>query len=105
MLMALDNQDKKDIAEAIAIGIANNSAQKQDHLNEVAFAKLSKDVEQLQKYLKLLWDWKKENEAVMTWARNFMDTYRNTVRIVVASGAITVIGLLIQVYYTLSKSK
>lgn len=101
----LDAQDRKDIAEVIASALSATSSAKQDHANEISFARLEKDVEQLKKDNDFLWTWKKENEAVLSWSRNFMDTYRNTVRIVVASGAITILGLLIQVYYTLNKGK
>lgn len=62
-------------------------------------------LKQLRSELDELWRWKKESEPILIWAKGFMETYKNTVRIVVASGAITVIGLLIQVYYTLNKGK
>jgi hypothetical protein len=101
----MDAQDKKEIVDLLAAAFATHQSHSQDVASEVLLAELKKDVEQLQKEMKLIWDWKKENEAVLSWARNFMDTYRNTVRIVVASGAITTIGLLIQVYYMLSKGK
>ena len=101
----MDEQDKKDIAAAIAAGVAASVLKKQDAANEVAFAKLEKDVEQLQKEFEVLWKWKTENEAVVLWARNFMDSYRRTVGVIVTSGVLTTIGLIIQLYYMLQKSK
>ena len=71
----------------------------------VAMAEAKIKIEQLRSEIDELWKWKKENEALLLWSRNFMDTYRRTVGTVVASGAITLIGLLIQLYYMLSKSK
>lgn len=71
----------------------------------VAAATLKVKFEQLRIEVDEMWKWKKENEAVLLWARNFMDTYRRTMGAVLVSGAITLIGLLIQVYYTLNKGK
>jgi len=101
----VDNVEKKEIADAIAAGVAAAVLKKQDSANEVAFALLTSDVKQLRLEVDELWRWKKENEAVILWARNFMDTYRRTMGAIIISGAITVIGLLIQVYYTLNKGK
>lgn len=101
----MDEQDRKTIADAIAAGVAASVLKKQDSANEVAFALLTSDVKQLRVEMDEFWRWKKENEAVILWARNFMDTYRRTMGAIVISGAITVIGLLIQVYYTLNKGK
>jgi len=101
----MDEQDRKTIADAIAAGVAASVLKKQDAANEVEFALLTKDVKQLRIELDELWRWKKENEAVLLWARNFMDTYRRTMGAIIISGAVTVIGLLIQLYYTLSKAK
>ena len=46
-----------------------------------------------------------QHEPVVIWSRNFMEQYRKVVGVVVASGLITLIGLLIQVYYLLQKAK
>jgi len=101
----MEEADRKEIADAIAAGLNATAAKKDAAAGEVAFAKLESRVDQAEKELKLLWEWKKENEALLLWARNFMDTYRRTVGVVVASGAITLIGLLIQLYYMLNKGK
>jgi hypothetical protein len=82
--------DEKD-KEAIALAVAHATA-------ELKLSQLRLEIDEL-------WRWKRDNEAVLLWARNFMDSYRKTMGVVVASGAITIIGLLIQVYYTLSKNK
>jgi hypothetical protein len=71
----------------------------------VAAATAELKLAQLRIEMDELWKWKKENEAVLLWARNFMETYRKTFGTVLASGAITIIALLIQLYYTLGKSK
>lgn len=71
----------------------------------VAAATLKVKVDQLRIEVDELWRWKKENEAVILWARNFMDSYRRTVGVIITSGAITLIGLLLQLYYTINKSK
>ena len=83
----MDEKDKEAIAAAVAAATA-----------EIAIKQLRLEVDEL-------WRWKKENEAVILWCRNFMDTYRRTMGVVITSGAITLIGLLIQVYYTLNKGK
>lgn len=101
----MDDQDRKDIAAAIAAGVAASVLKKQDAANEVAFALLHSDVRQLRIEVDEIWRWKKESDPVLLWARNFMDTYRRTMGAILISGAITVIGLLIQLYYTLSKAK
>jgi hypothetical protein len=71
----------------------------------IAAATLRVKFDQLRSEVDELWKWKKENEGVILWARNYMETYRRTMGTVLGAGAITIIGLLIQVYYTLSKSK
>lgn len=101
----MDENDKKEIADAIAAGVAASVLKKQDAANEVAFAKLEIKVEQLQKENELLWAWKKENEAVLLWSRGFMDNYKKVMTVVVTSGILTTIGLLFQLYYMLNKGK
>jgi phosphosulfolactate phosphohydrolase-like enzyme len=101
----VDENDKKEIADAIAAGVAASVLKKQDAANEVAFAKLEIKVEQLQKENELLWAWKKENEAVLLWSRGFMDNYKKVMTVVVTSGILTTIGLLFQLYYMLNKGK
>lgn len=71
----------------------------------VALATLKIKLEQMRLELDQLWHWKRENEPVLIWARNYMEAYRGTLRMVYGAGAITIIGLLIQVYYTLGKGK
>lgn len=101
----MDDQEKKDLAAAISAGVAASVLKKQDAANEVAFAKLEKDVEQVEKELEILWKWKAENEALLLWARGFMESYRRTLGVVLASGAIALIGFLLQAYYSMNKGK
>jgi hypothetical protein len=101
----MDEHDKKEIADAISAGVAASILKKQDAANEVSFAKLEMRVDQIEKELKILWDWKKENEAVLLWCRGFMDNYKRVMMVVVTSGILTTIGLLFQLYYMLNKGK
>jgi len=78
---------------------------KQELEAAVAAATLKIKFEQLRIEVDELWKWKKENEGVLLWARGYMDTYRNTVRIVLASGLIAGLGFLLQLYLTLNKGK
>ena len=78
---------------------------KQELEAAVATATLKIKFEQLRIEVDELWKWKKENEGVLLWARGYMDTYRNTVRIVLASGLIAGLGFLLQLYLTLNKGK
>ena len=83
----MEDKEKEAIAAAVALATS-----------ELLLKQLRSEIDEL-------WRWKKENEAVILWCRNFMDTYRRTMGVVITSGAITLIGLLIQVYYTLNKGK
>ena len=78
---------------------------KQELEAAVAAATLRVKFDQLRVEVDELWKWKKENEGVILWARGYMDTYRNTVRVVLASGLIAALGFFLQVYLTIGKGK
>ena len=101
----MDAQDKEELAALIAVGVAAAALKKQDASNEVAFALLDSQVIQIRKETDEIWRWKKDNEAVLLWAKNFMDNYRKIMTVVLTSGVLTTIGLLFQLYYMLSKGK
>ena len=71
----------------------------------VAAATLRIKLDQLRIEVDELWKWKKETEAVIIWARGYMETYRNTIRVVLASGLIAALGFLLQLYATVFKGK
>jgi len=71
----------------------------------VAAATLRVKFDQLRIEVDELWKWKKENEAVLIWAKGYMETYRNTIRVVIASGLIAALGFLLQLYATYFKGK
>jgi len=83
--------EDKDTKEAIAAAVAAATS-------ELLLKQLRIEVDEL-------WKWKKENEGVIIWARGYMETYRNTIRVVLASGLIAAVGFLLQLYATVFKGK
>jgi len=101
----MDESEKKELAAAIASAISSANAGSADTARAVAFTEMKGrigvvegDVEELMKY-------KKENDAVIMWARSFMDNYKKVMMVVVTSGVLTGIALLFQLYYMINKAK
>jgi hypothetical protein len=101
----VDDQEKKDMAAAIAAAIASANAGSADTARAVAFTEMKGKIERLQEEVADLEKHRKENDAVLLWARSFMDNYKKVMMVVVTSGVLTTIGLLFQLYYMVNKGK
>jgi hypothetical protein len=105
----MDEVEKKELAATIAAAIASAtsaaSAGSADTARAVAFTKLEGRIIALESDVEELTKYKKENEAVISWARTFMDNYKKVMMVVVTSGVLTTIGLLFQLYYMVNKGK
>jgi hypothetical protein len=100
------DQDKKELAEAIAEQIATALAKKKAGEDIIAATELRKDVNQNMSDISALKQVVyKEHEPVIIWSRNFSDSYRKIVTAVVISGLITLAGFLVQVYYLLQSKR
>lgn len=101
----MDEQEKKDMAAAIAAAIAAANAGSADTARAVAFTEMKGRITRLEEEIEELSKYKKENDAVVLWARSFMDNYKRVMMVVVTSGVLTTIGLLFQLYYMINKGK
>lgn len=100
------DQEKKELAEAIAEQIATALAKKKAGEDIIAATELRKDVNQNMSDISALKQVVyKEHEPVVIWSRNFMDSYRKIVTAVIISGLITLAGFLVQVYYLLQSKR
>lgn len=106
--MADDRKElAKDLAqEIIPAFVSAMKASKEENNSAVVMAIVSNDLKHLSEDVTTL---KKvvfeQHEPVVIWVRGVMDSYRKIATVVVASGIITIIGLMIQLYYLLQKAK
>jgi inosine-uridine nucleoside N-ribohydrolase len=101
----MDEVEKKELAAAIAAGLQAANAGSADTARAVAFTEMKGKIERLQEEVEDLNKYKKENDAVIMWARSFMDNYKRVMMVVVTSGVLTTIALLFQLYYMVNKGK
>jgi len=101
----MDEQEKKELAATIASALASANAGSADTARAVAFTKLEGRITALEGDVEELTKYKKENDAVLMWARSFMDNYKKVMMVVVTSGVLTGIALLFQLYYMINKGK
>jgi hypothetical protein len=92
--------DAKELAAELATALQHSTT------GAVAFAEMRKDLVQAQKDILALQEVVfKQHEPVVIWSRNFMESYRRVITVIVTSGIITTIGLIIQLYSMLQKGK
>ena len=96
----------KDLASEIIPGFVSAMKASKDGDSAVAVALIANDLRHISDDVgtlkKVVFE---QHEPVVIWARGLMDSYRKIATVVIASGLITVIGLLIQMYYLLQKAK